>query len=116
MINRIALRYRKGRLSPMGMIGTQELLLIFAAIVLLFGATKLPELARSMGRSVGEFKKGQQDIEREISADKNSLVAQPGADVALTRTQGMAKKMGIDIVGKTDDQLLAEIEKKLEKK
>ncbi|WP_197535242.1 Sec-independent protein translocase subunit TatA/TatB [Methanocella arvoryzae] len=100
----------------MAMLGTQELLLIFLAIVLLFGATKLPELARSMGRSMGEFKRGQQDIERELQAEKSALVAQPGADIALTRTQGMAKKMGIDIVGKTDDQLLAEIEKKLEKK
>lgn len=97
-------------------LGSQEILLILAVIVLLFGATKLPELAKSMGRSMGEFKRGQQEVEREIAADKNSFVAQPGADVALTRTQGMAKKMGIDIVGKTDDQLLAEIEKKLDKK
>jgi sec-independent protein translocase protein TatA len=100
----------------MAMLGTQELLLIFLAVVLLFGATKLPELARSMGRSMGEFKRGQQDIERELNAEKSTLVARPGADVAITRTQGMAKKMGIDIVGKTDDQLLAEIEKKLDKK
>jgi len=100
----------------MGMIGSQELLIILGLAVLLFGATKLPELARSMGRSMGEFKRGQVDIERELNSEKNSLVASHGADVALTRTQGMAKKMGIDIVGKTDDQLLAEIERKLDKK
>jgi sec-independent protein translocase protein TatA len=39
------------------MIGTQELVMIFAVVMLLFGANKLPELARSMGSSVGEFKK-----------------------------------------------------------
>jgi len=44
------------------MIGTQELIMIFGVVVLLFGATKLPELARSMGSSVGEFKKDPERI------------------------------------------------------
>jgi sec-independent protein translocase protein TatA len=35
------------------MIGTQELIMIFGVVLLLFGANKLPELARSMGSSVG---------------------------------------------------------------
>ncbi|NYT00614.1 MAG: twin-arginine translocase TatA/TatE family subunit, partial [Methanocellales archaeon] len=44
-----------------GGIGPNELLIIFAVIVLLFGATKLPELAKSMGKSMGEFKKAQKE-------------------------------------------------------
>ena len=39
------------------MIGTQEIIMIFAVVLLLFGANKLPELARSMGSAAGEFKK-----------------------------------------------------------
>ncbi|MFH1230370.1 MAG: twin-arginine translocase TatA/TatE family subunit [Planctomycetota bacterium] len=39
-------------------IGATELIIILAILVLLFGATKLPQLARSMGKSVKEFKKG----------------------------------------------------------
>jgi sec-independent protein translocase protein TatA len=99
----------------MAMLGSQEILLIFIVIVLLFGATKLPELARSMGRSMGEFKRGQYEIEKELQAVK----AAPGAsgpEVALTRTQRMAKNLGIEIGGKSDDQLLVEIEARLEKK
>ncbi len=99
----------------MAMLGSQEILLIFLVIVLLFGATKLPELARSMGRSMGEFKRGQYEVEKDLNSMKNSA-AGSNYEVALTRTQSMAKKMGIEIAGKTDDQLLAEIEKKLEKK
>ncbi len=40
------------------MIGTTEIILIIVVILLLFGAKKLPELARGMGKSVQEFKKG----------------------------------------------------------
>lgn len=38
--------------------GATELLLILLAILLLFGANKLPELARAIGRSVNELKDG----------------------------------------------------------
>ena len=48
------------------MLGSQEMILIFIAVILLFGASKLPELARSMGKSVGEFKKAQHESEMEI--------------------------------------------------
>jgi sec-independent protein translocase protein TatA len=99
----------------MGWLGSQEILLILVVVLLLFGASKLPELARSMGRSMGEFKRGQVEVEKELQSVKSSP-ATPGFEVALTRTQRMAKNLGIDIAGKTDDQLLAEIESKLEKK
>ena len=42
-------------------IGPQELVLILLIVLLLFGAKKLPDLARSLGRSVGEFKKGKEE-------------------------------------------------------
>lgn len=39
-------------------IGTGEIIVIVAVVVLLFGATKLPQLARSLGASAREFRKG----------------------------------------------------------
>jgi sec-independent protein translocase protein TatA len=42
-----------------------EILLIFVVILLLFGAKKLPELARSLGRASYEFKKAKEDILKE---------------------------------------------------
>jgi sec-independent protein translocase protein TatA len=40
--------------------GTQELLIILGILILLFGAKKLPELSKSLGQSIREFRKGQE--------------------------------------------------------
>jgi sec-independent protein translocase protein TatA len=49
-----------------GVPGGPELLVILGIAVLLFGANKLPALARSSGQALGEFKKGRQEIEDEL--------------------------------------------------
>jgi sec-independent protein translocase protein TatA len=51
----------------LGLPGGSEWLIILLIVVLLFGAKKLPELARGLGRSVSEFKKGK---EEGLSADE----------------------------------------------
>ena len=52
--------------SVLAFIGHQELIWIFAILFLLFGASKLPSLARSLGKSMREFKKASKDITEEI--------------------------------------------------
>jgi sec-independent protein translocase protein TatA len=50
-------------------LGHQELLIILVVVLVLFGAKRLPELARGLGKSVTEFRKGvQQDDETESEA------------------------------------------------
>ncbi|HCD36090.1 twin-arginine translocase TatA/TatE family subunit [Chlorobium phaeovibrioides] len=48
-------------------LGGQELILILLIILLLFGAKKLPELAKGLGRGMKEFKKAQTEIEEEFN-------------------------------------------------
>ena len=50
-----------------GMPGGSEWMLIFLAVLLLFGAKKLPEFARGLGRSMGEFKNARKEFENEIT-------------------------------------------------
>lgn len=45
----------------MGKIGIGELALVFLVIMLLFGSKRVPELAKSLGKSIGEFKKGREE-------------------------------------------------------
>jgi sec-independent protein translocase protein TatA len=53
--------------KTMGSFGMQEMVVIFIIILLLFGAKKLPELARGIGKSMGEFKKARDEFEHEIT-------------------------------------------------
>jgi sec-independent protein translocase protein TatA len=49
-----------------GVPGGTELVVILLIAVLLFGANKIPKLARSTGQAMGEFQKGRQQVEEEL--------------------------------------------------
>jgi len=49
-----------------GNIGAPELILILVIALLLFGAKRLPEIGRAIGKSLGEFKRGLKESQKEI--------------------------------------------------
>jgi sec-independent protein translocase protein TatA len=51
----------------LGGIGAQELLLIFLVILLLFGAKRIPEIARGLGKGMSEFRKAMKEAQDEIT-------------------------------------------------
>ncbi|MDA8975536.1 twin-arginine translocase TatA/TatE family subunit [Akkermansiaceae bacterium] len=63
----------KAPIAFLGSLGTQEMVLIMLILLLLFGAKKLPQLARGMGKSMGEFKKAREEFEDEIRKGSEDL-------------------------------------------
>lgn len=53
----------------MGSIGAGELLLIFLVALLVFGAKRLPEIARGLGQGIREFKNATREITREFDVE-----------------------------------------------
>jgi TatA/E family protein of Tat protein translocase len=51
-------------------IGAGEILLILAVVLLLFGAQRLPEIARSLGRALEEFRRSARDLTRNVLDDQ----------------------------------------------
>lgn len=82
-------------------IGTMELLVIFVVALIVIGPRKLPQMARTMGKAFGEFKRVTQDVKRTIDTEvekverqertakaKSELLAE---DAAATKAQGTAE-------------------------
>jgi sec-independent protein translocase protein TatA len=61
----------------MGMPGPTELMLIFAIVLVLFGAKKLPELAKGLGQSMREFHKTRDEFTKEFQAVSQDVKGTP---------------------------------------
>ncbi len=54
--------------------GTQELLIILAIVIILFGAKKIPDLAKGLGKGIKDFKKAvKEDDEDEVSVKSEKI-------------------------------------------
>ncbi|HYC41183.1 MAG TPA: twin-arginine translocase TatA/TatE family subunit [Chitinophagaceae bacterium] len=57
----------------LGMIGTNEIIIILVIVLLLFGGRKIPELMRGLGRGVREFNDAKQNVKREIEESTGDI-------------------------------------------
>jgi len=86
------------------------ILLIVIAILLLFGPQKLPELAKSIGRAWGEFRRGRMEVEREI---RQEFQQEQPRDLGV-RLRDSAQELGIDTTGRRDSELKLEIARRID--
>jgi len=63
-----------------GFPGGMELALIVLVVVLLFGANKIPKLARSTGQAMGEFQRGREEIEQELEDVREGATSSDDAE------------------------------------
>jgi len=84
--------------------GGYEWLIILFIILILFGAKKLPELARGMGEAVKEFRRASREVEVEEVSKLDE-----------DRLNKVAKELGINIEGKNREEIVKEIVEALSK-
>ena len=58
--------------------GWPEILFILLIILVLFGAKRLPELAKGLGQSINEFRKAREELDREVKKTAVTLEAKEG--------------------------------------
>ncbi len=73
-------------------LSTSEILVIVIIILVLFGAKKIPELARSLGRASYEFKKAKEDIINEVKAAEDEAAADDNAVKSVKAAEDEVQK------------------------
>jgi sec-independent protein translocase protein TatA len=86
-------------------------------VVLIFGAKKIPDLARGLGKATTEFEKAKIESKRELSEIKKSGISSSTTNAVASREklESIADTLGIDYTEKDDDQLRSAIETELNK-
>jgi len=102
----------------LGGLGTGEIIIILIIALVLFGPNKLPELARSVGSFLGEFKIAQKSTEFDLSGfdelnRENAEKKKQEEKELYEKLVKMADNAGIETEGKTADELLVLISEKM---
>jgi len=76
----------------MGMPGGTELLIIFGIVVLLFGAKKIPELAKGFGKGIKNFKAEMKEVDEEVASSEAPKKVESGEETASTEAPETTKQ------------------------
>lgn len=73
--------------------GTTEIILIVAVLFLLFGASRLPQLAKSLGATRKAFKDGMREAEEEEKAERTQISSTPAPQVSAMSDEALMEEM-----------------------
>ena len=98
----------------LNIIGTEWIMIIFIGLILLFGTNRFPDVAKKIGRLVGEYSNAKTQFENEMkgTTNQNIQVSGPVKD-ERKKLEMMANQLGIDYEKKTDTELKKIIEDKI---
>jgi sec-independent protein translocase protein TatA len=98
--------------------GFEWIFLVVIVVVLIFGAKKIPDLARGFGKATSEFEKARIEAKRELRELKNvgtSSTTTTNAAANREKLESIADTLGIDYTNKDDEQLRLAIETEINK-
>ena len=99
--------------------GFEWIFIVVIVVVLIFGAKKIPDLARGFGKATSEFEKARIEAKRELRELKNvgtsSSSTTTNAAANREKLESIADTLGIDYTDKDDDQLRLAIETEINK-
>ena len=100
--------------------GFEWIFIVIIVVVLIFGAKKIPDLARGFGKATSEFEKARIEAKRELRELKNagtssSSSTTTNAAANREKLESIADTLGIDYTNKDDEQLRLAIETEINK-
>ena len=97
--------------------GSEWMIIIFVALVLILGTGKLPGAARKMGQAVNEYNKAKNEIQSQMKevTEKSPEILGP-VETEREKLETIAKSIGVKTEGKTDDEIREDISTKIGQK
>ncbi len=98
----------------LNIIGSEWIIIIFIALILLLGTNRFPEMAKKIGKVVGEYNNAKNQIQNEMKdvTKENFEISGPVKD-ERKKLEVMADTLGVDFKSKTDDELKKIIDVKM---
>lgn len=103
--------------NSLNIIGSEWVIIIFVALILILGTNKLPEAARKLGKAVNEFNRAKNEIQTNVKNPTNQNLDVSGpVENERQKLEMIAKSLGIRVEDKTDDDLRKIISDKIGQK
>lgn len=97
--------------------GSEWIIIIFIALVLILGTNQLPGAAKKLGKIVSEYNKAKNDIQNQVkeATDDAIHISEP-VGIEREKLEAIAKSLGVDVTEKSDDELKKIISDKMGQK
>ncbi len=100
----------------LNIMGSEWIIIIFVALVVLLGAKRLPEVARKFGKAAGEYNKTKNEVQNQFKDFSNTNLEVSGPiQNERQKLEKIAKSLGVDFNNKSDDELREIITSKIGK-
>lgn len=98
----------------LNIMGTEWIIVVFVALVLILGTGKLPAAAKKMGRAAAEFEKAKSEIRQQMNQVPGQTIKVNGpVETERQKLEAMAKAVGVDPSSMSDDELKKTIQDKM---
>lgn len=89
----------------LNILGSEWIIIVFVALLALLGTNRLPEVTKKLGRAIGEYNKSKNAIQNQLSGLSQNLNVTAPVQNERQKLEFMAKSIGVESAGKTDEEL-----------
>ncbi len=90
----------------LNILGSEWIIIIFVALILILGTNQLPSAAKKLGKAVNEFNKAKNEVQNQMKGISNTELNISGPlETERQKLETIAKSLGINVAEKSDDEL-----------
>ena len=90
----------------LNILGSEWIIIVFVALVLILGTNQLPNAAKKLGKAVNEFNKAKNEVQNQMKGISNTDLSISGPlETERQKLETIAKSLGVNVTEKSDDEL-----------